>query len=222
MSIEENIDRIRDRIKAAANRVGRQADSIEIVAACKGVKPEFIEEAISYGIRIIGENRIQEARQKYDIIQNRAEWHMIGHLQTNKVKKALEMFSMIQSLDSLKLAQEISKRANNTVDVLIEVNTAGELTKYGVKPEELISFIEQVSKLPNIKVCGLMTIGPLSDDPRPSFKLLRKLRDEIEAKSIEDVRMEWLSMGMTDDYEYAIEEGSNMIRIGRGIFGARQ
>jgi len=222
MSIKENIDRIRDRIKVAANRVGGQTDSIEIVAACKGVRPEFIEEAISYGIRIIGENRIQEARQKYDIIQNRAEWHMIGHLQTNKVKKALEMFSMIQSLDSLKLAQEISKRANNTVDVLIEVNTAGELTKYGVKPEELISFIEQVSKLPNIKVCGLMTIGPLSDDPRPSFKLLRKLRDEIEAKSIEDVRMEWLSMGMTDDYEYAIEEGSNMIRIGRGIFGARQ
>jgi len=222
MGIKENIDRLRDRIKVVANRAGRQADPIEIVAACKGVKPEFIEEAISYGVRIIGENRIQEAHQKYDIIQNSAEWHMIGHLQTNKVKKALKIFSMIQSLDSIRLAQEINKRAKDTLDVLIEVNTSGELTKYGVRPEELIAFIEQVSKLPNIKVCGLMTIGPLRGDPRPSFRLLRKLKDKIEAKSIENVRMDWLSMGMTDDFEHAIEEGSNMLRIGRGIFGERQ
>ncbi|HID94205.1 MAG TPA: YggS family pyridoxal phosphate-dependent enzyme [bacterium (Candidatus Stahlbacteria)] len=222
MGIKENIDRIRDRIEVAANRVGRQATSIEIVAACKGVKPEFIEEAISCGIKIIGENRVQEARQKYDIIKDRVEWHMIGHLQTNKVKRALEIFSMIQSLDSLRLAQELNKRAKNTIDVLVEVNTSGEPTKYGVRPEELIAFVEQVSRLPHIRVRGLMTIGPLRGDPRPSFRLLRKLKDEIEVKSIENVRMDWLSMGMTDDFEYAIEEGSNMLRIGRGIFGERQ
>ncbi|MDI6840519.1 MAG: YggS family pyridoxal phosphate-dependent enzyme [bacterium] len=220
--IGENIERIREKIDKAAKRAGRNPASVVIVCASKGVTPERIEEAIECGIRIIGENVVQDALKKYYAVKSNAEWHMIGHLQTNKINKALDIFAMIQSLDTLHLAEEINKRACKPIPVLIEVNTSGESTKYGFNPDQVITSIRKISNLPNIVIQGLMTIGPLNQDPRPSFKLLRALKDKIEDENIPKVSMQWLSMGMTDDYEIAIEEGSNMVRIGRGIFGERK
>jgi len=146
---------------------------------------------------------------------------MIGHLQRNKVKKALQLFDCIQSVDSLKLAEELNKRASSPIRVFVEVNTSGEPTKYGVSPDEAVDFVCKIAELPNLKIEGLMTIGPLHGDPRPAFRTLRKLGDELNALNIPDVHIKYLSMGMSDDFEIAIEEGSNMIRIGRALFGPR-
>lgn len=219
--IKENIEKIRERIAKAAKKVGQDPDSIVIVAASKGATTEKIEEAIECGIKVIGENIVQDALKKYYAAKGDAEWHMIGHLQTNKVRKALEMFSLIQSVDSIRLAKEINKRAYEPIPVLLEVNTSGEFTKFGISPDEVVTTIKQISTLPKIKIQGLMTIGPLNEDPMPSFRVLRELRDNVEKEDIEEVSMDWLSMGMTSDFEIAIEEGSNMVRIGRAIFGKR-
>lgn len=226
-SIEENIKRVRARIEEAATRAGRDSSSITLVAAAKGVEPEPIKKALAQGIKVIGENRVQEALRKRSAIGDLAEWHLIGHLQTNKVKKALEIFSMIQSLDSLRLAEEISKRAEvvgREIEVLVEVNTSGEPTKYGVSPEEAVDFLKEVSGLKGIRVRGLFTVGVFSPDPentKPCFRTLRELKEAVEGLGLEGVSMEYLSMGMTNDFETAIEEGSNMVRIGTGIFGPR-
>lgn len=225
MDIKKNIARLKERIENAASRANRNPEEITLVAVTKTVPPEIIQQAIDCGIGIIGENRVQEAKEKFSIIGNRVKWHMVGHLQTNKVKDALKLFSLIHSLDSLKLAEEIEKRAVKPFDCLIEVNTSKEPTKFGIRPEELFKFYESLKNFKKINVLGLMTIGPgwAITDPeasRPSFRLLRDLRDEL-AQAF-DCQFPILSMGMTSDFEVAIEEGSNMIRIGTAIFGPRE
>lgn len=226
-TIAENLKRLETRIEKAASKSGRKKEDITLVAVTKNVEPERINQGIDAGIKIIGENRVQEAEEKFKYISKDVEKHLVGHLQTNKVKKALELFSLIQSLDSLHLAQEISKRAKDKgreIEVLIEVNTSGEPSKYGIKPDEVTELVEKVSQLQNIRIKGLMTIGLFSDDlerVRPCFITLRKIFESLKNLKRENVEMKYLSMGMSSDYELAIEKGSNMIRIGTAIFGPR-
>jgi len=224
MSIKVNLEKLTAKIEKAVTRVGRSADEITIVAVTKTVAPEMINEAIQAGIKIIGENRVQEAKEKFAMIGRKAEWHMVGHLQTNKVKDALKIFSLIHSLDSVKLAQEIDKRTEKPIDCLIEVNTSKEASKFGLGADKLFNFFEALREFKKINIMGLMTIGPgwATTDPeasRPCFKLLHDSRDEL-AQAF-DVALPILSMGMTSDFEVAIEEGSNMIRVGTVIFGTR-
>jgi hypothetical protein len=226
--IEENIKNVKDNIARAAEKVGKNPEEIVLVAVSKTVEPERIREALRYGIKIIGENRIQEAEGKFKQIPDEFEKHLVGHLQTNKAKKAIELFDMIQSLDSLKLAEEVAKRAqqkDRIMDVLVEVNTSSEPTKFGLEPDEVFDFMKQISDLEGIQVKGLMTVGlfsPDMDKVRPCFVRLQKLFDELKTKEIPKIEMRYLSMGMTQDYELAIEEGANMIRIGTAIFGTRE
>jgi pyridoxal phosphate enzyme (YggS family) len=224
-TIEENLKLLRKKIERACERSGRSAEEVVIVAVSKFVEVERIREAIEAGINVIGENRVQEAMEKYEALGKQAIWHMVGHLQTNKVKKALEIFSMIQSLDSLSLAQEIGRRAaeiKKVVPVLVEVNTSGESTKFGVEPARALEFIKLFSGCKGIAVQGLMTIGPnipAPEEARKSFRLLADLRKKAEDSFGRSFR--YLSMGMSGDFEVAIEEGSNMVRIGTAIFGER-
>ncbi len=222
--IEENIKKVEERIARAAHRVGRDADEISLVAVAKTVSAEKIEEAIVCGVRIIGENRVQEAKQKFQRIGSKVDWHMVGHLQTNKVKDALRIFSLIHSLDSLRLAEELEKRAEKPIDCLIEVNTSQEKTKFGMTPENLSAFFKSIRNLKKVNVIGLMTIGPgwaISDPEasRPCFRLLRDLREKLAQES--QIQLPILSMGMTSDFEIAIEEGASMIRLGTALFGPR-
>ena len=224
MSIEENIAQLRTRIINAARRAKKDPDNLHIVAVSKTVPVAKIEQAITHGITIIGENRVQEAKMKLPLIGKKVTWHMIGHLQTNKVKDALKIFSLIHSLDSLKLAQEIEKKASAPIDCLIEVNTSQESTKFGIDPENAISFYAALKDFNNLNIKGLMTIGPgwaIQDKEasRPCFRLLASLKDSIEKQC--KCSLPILSMGMTSDYEIAIEEGANMIRVGTAIFGPR-
>ena len=224
MSIAENISAVRERIGRAAEKSGRRAEEITLVAVTKTHPPEIVDEAIRCGLTDIGENRVQEAKTKHAIIGDRVTWHMVGHLQTNKVKNAVKIFSLIHSLDSLKLAQEIEKKTSSKIGCLIEVNTSQESTKYGIEPDEAISFYEALKNLKNIEIKGLMTIGPgwaIEDKEasRPCFRLLASLKDNIEKQC--KCSLPILSMGMTSDYEIAIEEGANMIRVGTAIFGSR-
>jgi pyridoxal phosphate enzyme (YggS family) len=225
VSVRDNIQTLKARIDRAASRAGRDPGEIAIVAVAKTFPPEMIEEAIAGGIRIIGENRVREAKEKHRVIGDRVEWHMVGHLQTNKVKEALSIFSMIQSLDSTRLAEEIEKRAARDVACLLEVNTSKEKTKFGVAPDEVFDLYERLAQCKKIDVQGLMTIGPgwAVQDPeasRPCFRVLRELREEL-AQAF-DRSFPVLSMGMTSDFEVAIEEGSTMIRAGTAIFGPRE
>ncbi len=224
MSVKENLEQIKERIAAAAQKAGRDPGEVTLVAVTKTFGPEAIEEAIAAGITIIGENRVQEARAKHAVIGDRVTWHLVGHLQTNKVKDALKIFSLIHSLDSRHLAEEIEKRSEKRVDCLIEVNTSGEETKFGLRPEAVFDFSEVLKEFRHINLLGLMTIGPgfAVTDPeasRPCFKLLRDLRDELAQKL--DQPMPVLSMGMSADFEVAVEEGSTLIRVGTALFGAR-
>jgi hypothetical protein len=225
MSIKENIERLKEKIDRASERARRSPGEISIVAVTKTVTSQRIEQAIANGIKIIGENRIQEAKKKFPIIGSTVQWHMVGHLQTNKVKDALKIFSLIHSLDSIKLAQEIEKRAEKPIDCLIEVNTSKESTKFGIAPENLFSFFESLKDFKKINVLGLMTIGPgwaIEDQEasRPCFCLLHKLREEFVEKFGRPFPV--LSMGMTSDFEVAIEQGATMIRVGTAIFGHRK
>lgn len=224
MSIHDNVQGLRQRISRAASSAGRDPDEIAIVAVAKTYPAAAVEQAIASGIKIIGENRVQEAKEKHGAIGDRVEWHMVGHLQTNKVKEALGIFSTIQSLDSMRLAREIEKRAERGVKCLIEVNTSAEPTKYGLAPGEVFDFYEGLTDLKKIDIQGLMTIGPgwAVQDPeasRPCFRVLRELQEELAQEF--DRPFPVLSMGMTSDFEVAIEEGSTMIRIGTAIFGPR-
>lgn len=228
--IKDNIARIKEKIYLAAKKVSRSSDEIAIVAVTKGVIPEKIIEAINCGLKHIGENRIQEAEDKYLRLkglckESEVKWHMVGHLQTNKVKKALEMFDMIQSVDSLHLAEKINAEAemdNRVVDILIEVNTSGEVSKSGIENDKAFELMDKISALENIRISGLMTVGPLTSDEnsiRQAFSRLRHIKEQSAKNySLSNVKMNYLSMGMTDDYEIAIEEGSNMLRLGRAIF----
>ena len=227
MSLADNIIKIKQRIEKACQKVGRSPEEITLVAVTKTVGIDAIKHALSCGIQHIGENRVQEAEQKFAQIGEKATWHLIGHLQTNKVKKALEIFDVIHSVDSLHLAEEINKRAiqmQREIQCLVEVKTSEEATKFGASPEGTIELIQQIAQFPGIRIQGLMTIGAFLPDPeqvRPCFQVLRELRDEVERTGIDRVTMKYLSMGMTNDFEVAIEEGANMIRVGRAIFGER-
>lgn len=228
--IRDNLLKIKERIYATCSKVNQDPRSVTIVCVSKGRTIKQIREAIEAGITDIGENRVQEALAKYsqlltgDQRPTTIKWHLVGHLQTNKVKETLEIFDLIQSVDSLHLAREIDKQAakiNKVQEVLIEIKTSPEVTKFGLKPEETPEVIQEIAKLKNMQIKGLMTIAPLLDNPekaRPYFKRLKDLFDEINRLSTIDCRLSTISMGMTDDFEIAIEEGANMVRLGRAIF----
>ncbi|NPV52485.1 MAG: YggS family pyridoxal phosphate-dependent enzyme [Firmicutes bacterium] len=224
---------IRERISAAAIRSGRRPEDIRLIAVTKGVDSARVRQAIDLGVDAIGENRVQEARAKLlDIGRgpgSGVEWHMVGHLQTNKVRAALEIFDVIQSLDRWKLASELDAHARKRgmpVDALVQVKVSDEETKSGLDPSEVLDFVSRVAaELPGLRIVGLMGIAPYFDDPektRPYFRRVRVLGLMIEEARIPGVAMQYLSMGMTNDFEVAIEEGSNMVRIGTGIFGPRR
>lgn len=218
-----NLMRVRERIAAAAVRAGRRTDDVTLVAVCKGVRLARIAEAITAGVTDIGESRVQEAETKARAFPE-LRWHMIGHLQRNKVRQAAGMFSVIHSVDSEALAAALSstRTAERSIDVLLQVNVAGESQKFGVALREVPAILREVAGMPGLRVIGLMTIAPQVADPetvRPVFQSLRELRDSVRASGIVGDEFIHLSMGMTDDFEVAIEEGATMVRIGRAIFG---
>jgi hypothetical protein len=227
LAIADNVREVRDRIEAAASRALRDPGDVRLVAVTKTVEPALIIEAIEAGVTCIGENRVQEAGRKFKGGLPPVEKHLVGHLQTNKVRKALPLFDMIQSVDSVRLAREISIACESMgadIDVLVEVNTSGEETKFGLEPDETVAALEEMADLPGLNILGLMTIGAFLPDPedvRPCFRRLRELRSIIEERVIPGVSMEHLSMGMTNDYQVAIEEGATIVRVGRAIFGER-
>jgi pyridoxal phosphate enzyme (YggS family) len=225
--IRDNVLRVKERIALSCSKINRNPDEITIVAVSKGRGPEQIREAVEAGITDIGENRVQEAVLKYNAIgsiisDKRINWHLAGHLQTNKAKAALNLFDLIQSVDSIHLAEEINKQAdriNKIQDILVEIKTSPEETKFGVRYDEAIEVITGISGFKNIRIKGLMTVAPLADNPqnlRPYFKMLKELKDKIN--QLTNYHLTILSMGMTDDFEIAIEEGANMVRLGRAIF----
>lgn len=223
--IRANVARIRDEIAAAAESSGRTAEAITLVAVSKTVEPIRIQAAIEAGIRHLGENRVQEAQEKVPLIHGPVTWHMVGHLQRNKAGQAVELFDMIQSVDSKRLAEALSRRAlqaDRIVDVLVEVNVGGEASKIGISPEETESLIEDIKDLPGISVRGLMTIPPYDPNPekvRPYFRRMHELFQHLKDKT--PTPMVHLSMGMSSDFAVAIEEGATMVRVGTAIFGAR-
>lgn len=225
--INENCERISLRIRAAAQRSGRNPEDIRVIAVSKTVDAARISKVLEWGITELGENRVQELCDKFDIINMKCNWHLIGHLQTNKVKYILDKVSMIHSLDRLELAKEIQKRAEKTgrqVEALVQVNIAAEDSKFGINTENTLDFIKEISGMGNIRVKGLMTIAPLaenSEDIRWVFADLKKLLIDIRKENIDNIDMDYLSMGMSNDFEVAIEEGANMVRIGTAIFGKR-
>ena len=227
MAVADNIRRIRETMAEAARRAGRPASAVRLMAVTKTVDDDRILAAIRAGVKIIGENYVQEAKRKIDKMGNESEWHMIGRLQTNKAKYAVRLFDMIHSLDRFDLAQELDRRARaagRVMKVLIEVNVAGEETKSGVPLATARDLVRAVAPLENLSIQGLMTMPPWFDDQeeaRPFFRALRELRDRITAEVIDRVEMRELSMGMTGDYAVAIEEGATIVRIGRGVFGER-
>jgi PLP dependent protein len=226
--ISFNIAQIKKRIAAAAARASRDPHTVQLMAVTKTVAPERIGQALEAGITMLGENYVQEAKEKIAAIGNRARWHLIGHLQTNKAKYAVHLFDCVHSVDRFELALELDKRAgkiNRRLNVLIEVNLSGEESKSGIPAAQAVTLVRQVSPLSNLAVRGLMTMAPYSDNPensRPYFKALHNLSEEISRANLPGVQMEELSMGMTDDFEVAIEEGATIIRVGRAIFGARK
>jgi len=228
--IRDNLLKINERISLVCSKINRDPNEISIVAVTKNRTSGQIKEAMEAGIADIGENRVQEALFKFNEIAKqrndgqRIKWHMVGHLQTNKAKEAVKIFDLIHSIDSLRLAAEIDKQAakiNKIQNILIEVKTSQEATKFGLGPDTAAEVIRELSGLKNIKVDGLMTIAPLVDNPekaRPYFRMLRELKEKINELRLTSYELRVLSMGMTDDYQVAIEEGSTMIRLGRAIF----
>ncbi len=225
--VRDNIRIVRETIAEAALRNGRRPSDVRLMAVTKTVDDDRIMEAIDCGVDIIGENYVQEARRKIDKMGKSVEWHLIGYLQSNKAKYAVRLFDMIHSVDRMSLARELDSRAravDRPVKILIEVNLSGEATKSGAPREDVPGFIEELSMLDHLSIQGLMTMAPWFDDPedaRPFFRMLRALRDEIARADFPRVEMRELSMGMTADYEVAVEEGATIVRIGRKIFGER-
>jgi len=225
--VKSNVEQVRKRIAEAAVKSGRKPEDIHIVAVTKTKGIEVIRKAVEEGIYDLGENKVQELLEKYDNIDSRCRWHLIGHLQTNKVKYIIDKVSLIHSLDSLELAKEIQKRAekaDRVMDVLVQVNVAGEESKFGISPSEVRDFLLSVRKYKNLKVRGLMTIAPYAENPediRWVFRDLNKIFIDIKSENIDNIYMDYLSMGMSNDFEIAVEEGSNMVRIGTSIFGKR-
>lgn len=225
--LSENLAEVEKNISRACLKSGRSREEVTLIAVSKTKPVHMLQEAYDLGIRTFGENKVQELTEKYDALPSDIQWHLIGHLQRNKVKYIIDKAALIHSVDSLRLAETIEKEARKhdlTANVLIEVNVAKEESKFGVLPEELDSFVDKIAQFSHIRVKGLMTIAPFTENPeenRPFFAGLRKLSVDIAAKNIDNITMSILSMGMTGDYQVAIEEGATMIRVGTGIFGAR-
>ena len=223
--IAHNLKSVAERITKSCEKVGRSPQEVRLVVVTKEASLDEIGEVLNSDVRTLGENRVRDALAKQRSIGNRAEWHLVGHLQTNKAKDAVGIFSLIHSVDSLRLAAAIDKEAkkiNKVQDVLVQVNTSGEATKLGMPPEAVFRFLKESALYRNISIKGLMTIAPEVDDTektRPFFLRLRELRNEINNLQLTAYSLQLLSMGMTNDFEVAIEEGSNMVRIGRAIFG---
>lgn len=225
--IKENVAEVEARIQAACKRAGRRREEVTLIAVSKTKPVSDIYEVIETGIKDYGENKVQEMCDKMEIIQEPLNWHMIGHLQRNKVKYIIDKVSMVHSVDSVRLAEAIEKEAAKKdicMPVLIEVNVAGEESKFGLSVEEVLPFLEEISSYEHLQVKGLMTIAPFVANPeenREVFQKLKKLSVDIAAKNINNVNMSVLSMGMTNDYQVAVEEGATMVRVGTGIFGER-
>lgn len=225
--ISENIENIRKNIDAACKRSGRDPKDVLLLAVSKTVDVDRIKVAVDCGLNSLGENRVQEIMEKYEPMGENVKWHLIGHLQTNKVKYIIDKVELIHSVESIKLAEEINKQAkkhNLVMDVLVEVNMADEESKFGVKPEETESFIRELALMDNIRVRGLMTVAPNvenGEENRVYFRNMKQLLVDINAKNINNINMDILSMGMTGDYETAVEEGATIVRVGTGIFGKR-
>ncbi len=225
--VRENLAEVERRIQAACERAGRERAQVRLIAVSKTKPVELLTEAYEAGSRDFGENKPQEIKEKYPQLPSDIRWHMIGHLQRNKIKYVIDKVCMIHSVESVRLAEAISEEAGKrgiVMPVLVEVNVAGEESKFGVRPEETEAFVREICRFPNIRVEGLMTIAPFTEnaeDNRIFFRKLRNLYVDIKAKNIDNVNMCNLSMGMTGDYEVAIEEGATMVRVGTGIFGAR-
>jgi len=226
--IAERLEKIRQRIAGACDRAGRNPAEVTLIAVAKTFPPDAVREAVALGAVDVGENYVQELLSKREILDALPiRWHFIGHLQRNKVRFIVPWVRMIHAVDSLALASDIDRQAlksGSTVDVLVEVNTTGEESKFGVSPGEVAGFVRNLSDLSSINIAGLMTIGPFLPDPegsRPMFRTLRTLRDEIRATGQRNASMEVLSMGMTGDFEVAIDEGATHVRIGTALFGSR-
>ena len=225
--IQENIKLVEENIKKACEKVGRDVNEVTLIAVSKTKPYTAIEEALPTGVKDYGENKVQELCDKYEILPKDIKWHMIGHLQRNKVKYLVGKASLIHSVDSIRLAEQIEKeyaKADEIANILIEVNMAQEESKFGITSEETEQLVREIAKFPHIRIKGLMTIAPYTDNPesnRVYFRNMKKLSVDIENKNIDNVSMSVLSMGMTGDYQVAVEEGATLVRVGTGIFGAR-
>lgn len=225
--LKENLTHVEEKIETVCSTHGIPRDSITLIAVSKTKPVEMLQEIYDAGCRDFGENKVQELVDKYEQLPKDIRWHMIGHLQRNKVKYIIGKVVLIHSVDSLRLAETIEKESakhNITTDILIEVNMAHEESKFGVLPEEIYDLLMEISKFEHVRVKGLMTVAPFVDNPRKNreiFEKMHKLSVDIESKNIDNITMSILSMGMTNDYEVALEEGANMIRVGTAIFGER-
>lgn len=225
--IAQNLHQVQENIKKACEKANRDPAEVILIAVSKTKPVSMLQEAYDEGVRTFGENKVQEIMDKYGQLPQDIEWHMIGHLQRNKVKYIADKVTMIHSLDSLRLAETIESEAskhNRVIPVLIEVNVAMEESKFGISVDEVLPFVQELSKFPHLRVNGLMTIAPYVENPeenRQIFRKLKKLSVDIEEKNINNINMSVLSMGMTGDYQVAIEEGATMVRVGTGIFGER-
>lgn len=225
--VAKNYREVEKKVCEACKRAGRDRSEVTLIAVSKTKPVEMLLEAMEAGADVFGENKVQELCDKYEALPKELHWHLIGHLQRNKVKYIVDKVELIHSVDSLRLAEEINKEAVKKeiqVNILIEVNVAGEESKFGVTVEDTEDLIRSIASLPNVHIQGLMTIAPYVEDPkenRPVFRRLKKLAVDIKMKNIDNVHMDVLSMGMTGDYEVAIEEGATMVRVGTGIFGER-
>jgi pyridoxal phosphate enzyme (YggS family) len=225
MDLAGNVNRVKQRIEAACARCQRDPASVTLLAVTKGQPPDLVDQAAQYGLMLLGENKVQEAKAKIPLCSDRLRWHMIGHLQTNKVRDAVDLFEMIQSVDSLHLAEEINKRAEQAgkiMPILLEANIVGEANKFGYKPKQLLADVGVINSLPRLELRGLMSIPPWTPIPervRPVFQKLRELKAECEQSL--NAPLPCLSMGMSGDFEVAIEEGATLVRIGTALFGER-
>ena len=225
--LRENFRQVEENIRRACGRAGRDPGDVTLIAVSKTKPVELLREAYDLGTRVFGENKVQEIVEKYEALPKDIHWHMIGHLQRNKVKYIIDKVDLIHSVDSVRLAETIEKEAAKhdlTANILLEVNVAEEESKFGLKVDEVEQVVDEIAKFSHIKVCGLMTIAPFVENPeenRPYFRRLCNLSVDIGGKNVDNVTMSILSMGMTNDYEVAVEEGATMVRVGTGLFGAR-
>lgn len=225
--IEENIKQVENNIAEACERAGRDRSEVTLICVSKTKPASMVEEAYKNGQRNFGENKVQEINDKYPVLPDDIKWHLIGHLQRNKVKYIINKVHLIHSVDSIRLAEQIqheAEKSDKVMDILVQVNVANEDTKFGLQVSETEDVVREIAKMPNVHICGLMTIAPFTDNPetnRVFFRNLKQLSVDIKSKNIDNVSMDCLSMGMTGDYQVAIEEGATLVRVGTGIFGER-